>query len=468
MPEALFPFQHVGAQWLAGRRHGLLADHMGLGKSAQSIVASDPFGSTLVLTPAVARIQWCRQFEKFSIRERQTQPLLSRFDVNLIGRADTVVCSYDLLQFKPLRDYLIARKWGALILDESHYLKSLDASRTSAVLGTHGLVHAADRTWFVSGTPMPNHPGELWPMLYVCGVTRLGYEAFVDRYCDVQQIKVRGKGGREFTRPSIRGTKPGMHAELRALVAPFTLRRKAEDVMAELPKLFFTDLVVEAGEVNVEMYFADQVLRGNYLQEELDRQGAALGTVVDLIDYRGSNSSDAKLAALTAMQESASTSIWRRYVGHQKAEPIAAMVADELRAGAYEKIVLFAYHREVVTRLYEYLREFHPVMVVGGTNPKDRQARIDRFVKEPFCRVFVGQIQACGTAVDGLQHAAHNAIVVEPSWVPAENAQAAMRLHRIGQTKPVNVRFAAIAGGLDEKIQRVLRRKTRDISAVLD
>lgn len=465
----LFPFQEVGAQWLSHRTHGLLADEMGLGKSAQAIVASDAVQPpTLVLCPANARLQWAREFKKFSSLPRTILPLLSGQDWKLLPQHDTVICSYDLLTTSALRSALSQRTWRALICDEAHYLKGLEASRTRAVLGNGGLIHHAQRAWFVSGTPMPNHPGELWPMLYACGVTALGYEAFVDRYCDVAQITARTSRGGAVKRTSIRGVKPGRHVELRGLVLPFTLRRRKEEVMAELPPLLFSDLVVEPGEVNAELYFPDQVVRGNYLQEELEREERVLDGLVTLIDYRGANSTEAKLAALTAMQASGATSVWRRWVGHQKCEPIAALVYGELKAGAYDKIVLFAHHREVLSRLREYLREFHPVMVYGGTPAKERQAGIDRFIKEPFAKVFLGQIQSCGTAVDGLQKVCHHAIVVEPDWVPAQNAQAAMRLHRIGQTKPVNVRFAAVAGGLDEKITRVYRRKARDISAVLD
>jgi SWI/SNF-related matrix-associated actin-dependent regulator 1 of chromatin subfamily A len=58
-------------------------------------------------------------------------------------------------------------------------------------------------------------------------------------------------------------------------------------------------------------------------------------------------------------------------------------------------------------------------------------------------------------------------LFAEASWVPAENSQAAMRCHRIGQTEPVQVYFASLAGSIDEAVMEVVRRKTEDISQIV-
>jgi SNF2 family DNA or RNA helicase len=54
-------------------------------------------------------------------------------------------------------------------------------------------------------------------------------------------------------------------------------------------------------------------------------------------------------------------------------------------------------------------------------------------------------------------------VIVEPSWVPAENQQAAKRIHRIGQEHSCLVYYAATAGSLDEDIIKAVRRKTATI-----
>ena len=54
--------------------------------------------------------------------------------------------------------------------------------------------------------------------------------------------------------------------------------------------------------------------------------------------------------------------------------------------------------------------------------------------------------------------------MVESSWVPGENAQALMRLQNMNQTRKVAARFIGMADSVDQQVQRVIRRKTRDLS----
>jgi SWI/SNF-related matrix-associated actin-dependent regulator of chromatin subfamily A-like protein 1 len=89
-----------------------------------------------------------------------------------------------------------------------------------------------------------------------------------------------------------------------------------------------------------------------------------------------------------------------------------------------------------------------------------------KFQSDPKCRVFVGQVVAAGTAIT--LTAAHQVMFVEADWTPANNQQAAMRCHRIGQTKPVTVRFVGMANSIDERIQRVLKQKTRVLTKLFD
>jgi SNF2 family DNA or RNA helicase len=81
-------------------------------------------------------------------------------------------------------------------------------------------------------------------------------------------------------------------------------------------------------------------------------------------------------------------------------------------------------------------------------------------------RVFIGQIQAAGVAID--LSMSHEVAFLEASWVPGENAQAAMRVHHLKQTHPVNIRFFSLADSVDERVQAILRRKTRDLTALFD
>src|ERR1700674_4234287 len=161
----LLPYQVEGAVWLAGQKTGLLADEMGLGKSAQAIVACDAINAEriLVVCPASARINWEREFKRFSTQQRTTT-VLSTGGKTPLGAL--TICSYELATRKGTNTLLRAVNWDVLILDEAHYLKTPDAQRTHAVYGKKGLVRSAKRTYALTGTPAPNNASELWTLLY--------------------------------------------------------------------------------------------------------------------------------------------------------------------------------------------------------------------------------------------------------------------------------------------------------------
>jgi SWI/SNF-related matrix-associated actin-dependent regulator 1 of chromatin subfamily A len=456
----LFPFQQEGARFLSTRTWALLADEMGLGKTAQAIVGCDTIGAEriLVLCPAVARINWSREFKKFSTRSRHITVLLD--GSTKIKPTDTcIICSYDLLLKNSIRSDLSQLQWEVVILDEMHYLKNRNAKRTRIVF--QQLVSMATRgVWALSGTPAPNHAAELYPFLSAAGIWKDSYWAFVKRFC--------------VTRETVYGIQfIGVQRveELRSLLAPIMLRRKKEDVLKDLPTILFTNVLVEAGKVDMNLWYPE-IARGTVPEAKIREQIAAEENSVNAILNMTGQRSDAATEALSALQEQAleqkngQVIMSRRYLGLSKVPPIAEIIKEELNAQAYEKIVLFAWHKDVIRLLTALLQEYHPLVLYGGTPVLERDKRIQSFQTKKKHRIFIGQVKAAGVAIS--LTAACEVAFVESSWTPADNAQAAMRVHRIGQTKPVRVRFFGVADSTDEVIQRVLRRKTRDMVQVFD
>ncbi len=314
----------------------------------------------------------------------------------------------------------------------------------------------------MSGTPAPNNPSELWPLLYTYGVTKLKYEAFVTQFCTYYD----GPHGRQIT-----GAKQSAIPELRELLKPIILRRRKEEVMTELPPIRFSDVVVEPGEIDLGaessfVQYVSPVDRRQELEEKLKTESQIMTLALNNIPDR--NLAEGKgveeLKMLAAMSNSVAT--LRRYTGLQKVQGAVELIAEELKSKAYEKVVIFAIHRDVIEGLRVKLRRFNPVTLYGGLDPAKRQRNIDRFMNDPKVQIFIGNIQAAGTAIT--LTSAHNVVFVEQDWVPGNNAQAAMRCHRIGQTKPVFVRFLGLANSIDEKIAQVLKKKTRDLTAIFD
>lgn len=433
----LFDYQKEGVDWLASKTHAYLADMMGLGKSAQAIIAADQIGAKniLVICPANLRINWEREFEKFSYKGRGFKIINSRKE-NL-EPGDNAIISYDLAAFFNAQFPLLRPSpWDLIIVDEAHFLKSRTAERTKAVIGKKGFAHNSKRTWFLSGTPCPNHAGEIWPILYACGVTALSYQDFIDKYCD--QIP---SAFNQFAKQIV-GTKKARIPELKKLIEPFMLRRP---FLHNIP-VMFEDVAVEAGKIPPEEYEAvkEQLeIAGNYLDENQD-----LETLAMLLP---------------------SVSSLRRFWGLQKILPVGSIIKDELESQKYEKIVIFCIHRSVVEGLAEILHEYGVVKLYGGMSNEAKQKAVDSFQNtrdRTSPRVFIGNIQSAGVGIT--LTASHHVAIVEQDWVPGNNAQAIMRCRRIGQNRPVEVKTFYIPGSLDEKIERILARKTKELTMLLD
>lgn len=455
---ALHAYQRQGAEFLAARRFAYLGDDMGLGKSAQLVTACDLVKARriLVVCPASVRANWEAEFDLFSRRPRD---VVVAFDAKARPpEAGVFVVSYDGLRNKKLLAACLA--WlagGVLITDEAHYIKSRKAQRTKAIAGdpvrrTKGLADVAAYWWPASGTPAPNNAAELWPILRKGGVFNGDYWAFVREFC----LTVDSGFGLQIV-----GLNKKNLPRLKKLLASCMIRRKKADVMSELPEITYGYLTVKPAEVDTNLWFPEAAF-GDYktVLNELKKQTQSIVSVIGTCD-----SHSAQLQALQALQGT-NTALLRRFIGLAKVPPVVDVVREELEAGL-DKVVLFAKHRDTLRFMLDQLQEYHPMLIYGGTPAAKRGRKIDRFQNDPTCRVFLGQIQAVGTGVN--LTAASSVIVVEPDWSPASNAQAVMRVHRMGQERPVTVRFVKAAGAAaDEHIVKLLKKKTADLTALFD
>lgn len=406
-PEKLLhPYQKTGVKFLRDRRRAYLADQMGLGKTAQAIIAARSLPrlrSALVVCPAVAVLNWQRELDKWWPGDR---PYFQVVSYSKLIRMDTETTGppFDLV-----------------ILDEAHYCKSPGAKRTRRALGE---ARRADRAWLLSGTPMPNHPGELWAPI------RFLWPEIAQRF----NLTTAYQWLDYFTfhRPTPYGPRPYRvrnGAELRSAIQPILLRRRVEDVGLQLPPL----------------------------RVDVSRMPATADLTRRLEEY-------AELEEWAENEEDSYTSTLRRLLGEAKAPLIGKQILNELDDGEYEKIVVLYHHRDVGAALWEQLSAYGVVGFNGSTSKANRQAAIDEF-QDGSPRVFCAQQSAAGIAIN--LTAAREVVLVEPAWSPDDNAQAIARIHRIGQDHPCRARIFAVADTLDEAIMEVVARKLQMQQEVL-
>lgn len=67
-----------------------------------------------------------------------------------------------------------------------------------------------------------------------------------------------------------------------------------------------------------------------------------------------------------------------------------------------KKIVIFCVHKEVLANLMFICEKYNPVFINGDVPQKKRPEILNTFVKNPTCRVFIGNIAACGESINEL------------------------------------------------------------------
>jgi SNF2 family DNA or RNA helicase len=398
-----------------------------VGKTAQAVIAAQQLRakSVRVICPAVGMEHWRREFRRWWVGSKLPELEIMSFDqARVQSRAMRTGQGH-------------TPRVDILVLDECHYAKNPDAARTLAVFGKGGFGWYADHIWALSGTPAPNNAAELWPMLRAYGATKLDYESFKHRFCVVDAL---GK---------VRGTKHATVPELRGLLAPFMLRRRKRDVLPELGEIDVQEWYVKPGASFVsDAGFADTAKRE---EAELRRAIQKLAPE-DLLTF------------LAGHEEFATV---RRYNALLKVPAVFEQVMGEMDSGLLDKIVIYGWHKEPLEILE---REFNKakvgaVLVNGDTPPKLRDGLVQEWKRPSGPRVMLASIVAAGVVLDFTE--SHQGIMLECSWVNADNTQAMQRMHRHGQTNPVTIRVA-IGSEIDEVINTVLVRKARDFAATFD
>lgn len=413
MKKRLKPFQETGAQFLAGNFHALLADQPGLGKTLQAISAFErlKLKTALVVCPASVRSNW-----------------LVELNECLGSSSGWRIISYNEAGKLAAKSPDQSPAYDAIIIDEAHFCKTPGSQRTQAVFGNGtGLARRARYKWALSGTPVLNRPRELFPLLKTLApaFSQMTFERFAQRYCAAY---FDGRGI---------NTKGASHLdELSGMLTGFMLRRMKLEVFPDRKAPLVSRVPLDLTHEN---------LRAVHAQE-------------DLIGAR-----EARLSQRCEdYSQLGDTSTLLRLLGEAKVDSVCRFVDDQLQT--VDKVVVFAHHVEVINGIYNSVKAFgyDPVIYRGGMTDKQKDETRDKFMRDRKCRIFIGQRQAAGTGINGLQTVCSTVVIAEPSWVPGETEQMIDRLDRMGQEDDiVNAYMLYARGTLDGVVVHVHDRKEK-------
>ena len=452
-------FQRAGIRYMRGRHGTLLADDMGLGKTIQVLgtINDDPrIVKVLLVCPAGLTLNWLREAAKWLVRPTS----FGIVDGKTFPTADFVIISYSML--KKWEPELSKRHWDLLACDEAHQIKNPAAQRSRVILGYKpkreedpSLARAplpAGKRIFATGTPLPNKPIELWPLVSVlCPQVFNSWWRFATRYCGMS------KGDYGMTSGGTANLE-----ELQVLLRENCMvRRLKADVLTELPPKTRALIPFKAP--------ASLKAQNARWLDEHPESDETVDAEVEMELAKASEDPEAYAAAaekLGKAQKVAFVDIARilHETGLAKVEPAIEHIKGLLETE--EKVIVFAHHIDVLDALAAGLAEFGVVQGDGRFTAQQRQAAVDRFQRDPSCRVIV-----CGIIPMGVGYtmtAARTVVFVELNFVPGNVSQAEDRAHRIGQTENVLVHHIVLEGTIDARMVQILVSKQGIIDRALN
>jgi SNF2 family DNA or RNA helicase len=448
---SLRDYQKNGLNWLWSLHHrglsALLADDMGLGKTHQVLAMltsvyrskGKKHAPSLVVAPTSVVAAWVQKLHKYDTGLRwhvfhgkaRTLPK---------DKVDLVLTTYGILQKE---EVLRNREWHTVILDEAQAIKNATtiSARASRAL-------KAEFRVAMTGTPIENSSTDLWSIMEFL---LPGYLGALPRF-----KRIYGAGREAPTRMQAEG--------LKRLVSPFLLRRTKAQVLKELPEKTEETIECEltpAQRRAYRMYL--QSGEAERLRENLQGKGKIdYASILALLTRLKQVCDHPKLADLTSGKVKKVDKIDPLDSG--KWEAFEELLNEAL--GSNLKIVVFTQYLGMLDMMSHSLK----VKGVGHTELRgdtpDRAERLRKFAEDPECKVFLCSLLAGGLGID--LTAGSVCIHYDRWWNPAKENQATDRLHRIGQTRGVQVFKLQIPGTIEDRIAHIIESKMELSGALIE
>lgn len=428
VPEGLkmLDFQRAGVEYIADHPNCILGDEMRLGKTVQAvglINILEEIKNVLVICPCSLKINWEREIAKW------------------LTRAQVKICiiNYDVIH--KYEDSLKSQEWDLIIFDEAHYLKNKKAKRTQVALSI-----PAKRLLFMTGTPVPNRPIELFPILEKLDPEKWEGREFnyAKQFCRAfrdQYGKWNYKGASNLD-------------ELQDyLRSKFMVRRLKKDVISQLPEK--RRQVIELPGKSDSSEIVEWKSRAERIAElrkaiKEKHEGASYETLVKELKVE----TDIAFTKMSKLRHDTAIAKLPQAIQH-----LEDMLDD------VSKIIVFAYHRDVIEKTHAHFKN-KSVILYGGMSGESKEAAIRRFQTCDSCSIFIGQINAAGVGIS--LAAANVAVFVESDWVPGTIDQAENRMELIGKKESLLIQHLVLAGSLDAIMAKAVVNKQENINKALD
>lgn len=442
-----YPYQLEGVRYALDHKRCIFGDEPGLGKTLTAICSvvkahreAKVYGESfpvLVVCPASLKINWQREFRKFAgmnaiILDDSNRSTWEQF-YNLELRNGERMCNVFITNYESLRKFFVTKVaegrltqkgitydkriglFNTVIIDESHKCKS---PKTQQAKFVEGICKGKRFVFELTGTPVVNNNTDLIQQLKILG--RLddfgGYNRFMSRFCDG----------------------PSLSSRLRELNfrlwSTCFFRREKQKVLSQLP------------EKSRQYITCDITNRKEYNDAERD-------VIRYLREYKNADDDKVQRAMRGAIM--VKMGILKSIAAKGKIKVVSEFVHDIIDGEHGEKLILFAYLKEVVQALK---KEFPAAVTVTGEDSiQQKQEAVDRFQGDERCRLIILNYRSGGT---GLTLTASSRVVfIEFPWTYSDCEQAEDRAHRNGQKNNVNCYYFLGDKTIDRYMYDVIQTK---------
>ena len=512
------PHQKEAVQFLLTRKKCILADDQGLGKSLELAVASieGNFDSVIIICPASLKTNWKKELSWY-VPERDITIIESTQGMNkkelekFLGYAEGksglklkelqdeakdkgkwtdnrfVIINYDILdefyklpksyskenlnaalEQSPMLKYIKDKK-SLIIIDEAHRLSNNTSIRYKVIKSLIKIGNP-DSIYLATGTPITNNPQNLFCLLQLIGdpITD-DWQYYMDRYCGAMKIPAKGEKARwteEYLKSLNRDFKS--RGISRVVGSYYDLNNQEKDKLKEYIKSHARMINIANGATNLDelkLKISNVYLRRT--KEDLD-EGLPAKTIHEVF-YDFSMKQMMEYNRLWEEYEAAQLeldpfkeinkellegAVYRKYCSNEMVENTIRLADGFISKG--EKVVIATCYDEELNMLKEYYGD-RCVIYNGKMTPKQKDAAQKAFMEDPSKMVFIGQIIAAGVGLT--LTVSHVMIFNNISYVFADNMQMCDRIHRIGQTKDVDIYVQIFRGTQYERIWNTSLRK---------
>lgn len=379
----------------------------------------------LVVCPAGLKLNW----------QEEAKTWFGEGDVRIIDRFNPTlgpclnICSYaGAVKYREEWLDKATVPVQVLIADEVHSVKDASTKRTKAL---KALATATPHVLGLTGTPIVNRPGEVFPILNLIRPDLFpSWPLFMKTYGITKLGKWRKKG-KNCGNPRL----------LRADLQSFTLRRLKKDVLPELP---------DKARYVVPLQ----------LDNLLEYQEATMNIVRWIKENEGPEKAAraARASAIVKIEK------LKQIALRGKLQAAVSWIENFLASG--QKLVVFATHNDVISYLKMHFGD-SAVTLTGKHQVRQRHLAVQRFQTDPTCILFIANLRAGGVG-HSLTAAADTAFI-ELGWTPGDHDQAEDRPNRIGQTATKLAAWYLIAANTLEKwIAEVIDTKRAEIKQIMD